>query len=143
MSDRGVLALVAEITTAYCTGNHIAIAELPAFMASVFTALDGLGKVAPPALPLKPAVPIRESVRPDYIVCLEDGKKLKMLKRHLRTAFNLTPDQYRAKWGLRHDYPMVAPSYSMTRSKFALACGLGRGRMTGKPTSLVVAGSDA
>ncbi|MBI3514596.1 MAG: MucR family transcriptional regulator [Proteobacteria bacterium] len=139
MSDRRLLALVANITTAYCTGNHVAIADLPAFMASVFSTLDGLSKVTPPAPPLKPAVPVRESVKPDYIVCLEDGKKLKMLKRHLRTAFNLTPDQYRAKWDLRRDYPMVAPSYSMTRSKLALACGLGRGRITPVPTSAVVA----
>jgi predicted transcriptional regulator len=126
MSDRGLRALAADITAAYCTRNRMAIADVPRFIRSVFGALDRLGEEAP--VVLKPAVAIRDSVKPDYIVCLEDGKKLKLLKGHLRSAFNMTPDQYRAKWGLRSDYPMVAPNYSMTRSKLALACGLGRGR---------------
>jgi predicted transcriptional regulator len=126
MSGRGLLPLVADITAAYCTRNHIAVGDVPAVIKSVFAALDVLGQ-APPPLP-KPAVAIRESIKPDYIVCLEDGRKLKILKGHLRSAFNMTPDQYRAKWGLRSDYPMVAPNYSMTRSRLAVACGLGRSR---------------
>jgi predicted transcriptional regulator len=128
MSDQGLRALAADITVAYCTRNRVAIADVPAFIKSVFTALDRLGEVPPPVL--TPAVAIRDSVKPDYIVCLEDGRKLKLLRGHLRSAFNLTPEQYRAKWGLRSDYPMVAPNYSMTRSKLALVYGLGRGRDT-------------
>ena len=81
----------------------------------------------PPSEPLKPAVPIRKSVTPEFLICLEDGKKLKMLKRHLRSTYNLTPDEYRAKWGLAQDYPMVAPKYAAQRSEFAKKIGLGRG----------------
>ena len=92
------------------------------------------GHVAePPAEPLKPAVPIRKSITPDYLVCLEDGKKLKMLKRHLRSTYGMTPDEYRAKWGLPNDYPMVAPKYAEQRSEFAKKIGLGRG--TGRRTA--------
>lgn len=126
MPDQGLRALAADITAAYCTRNRLAIADVPAFIKSVFTVLSRLGEEAPSVL--SPAVAIRDSVKPDYIVCLEDGRKLKLLRGHLRSAFNMTPDQYRAKWGLRSDYPMVAPNYSTTRSKLALACGLGRGR---------------
>jgi predicted transcriptional regulator len=129
MSGRGLLTLVADITAAYCARNHITAADVPTVIKSVFAALDALGKVPTPVL--EPAVAIRESVRPDYIICLEDGKKLKMLRRHLRSAFNMTPEQYRAKWRLRSDYPMVAPNYSMTRSKLAVAWGLGRTRSRG------------
>jgi predicted transcriptional regulator len=125
MADRELRALAANITAAYCTRNRLAIAEVATFIKSVFAALDRLGQEMP--VELKPAVPIRDSVKPDYIVCLEDGKKLKILRGHLRSSFNMTPDQYRAKWGLRSDYPMVAPNYSMTRSKLAVAYGLGRG----------------
>src|SRR5258706_16483706 len=129
MSDRALLPLVADIIAAYCRRNYIAVADLPTFVTSVFATLDGLGVEPPAAAPRRePAVPIRLSVKPDYLVCLEDGKKLKLLKRHLRTSFALTPDQYRAKWGLRSDYPMVAASYSTTRSKLAVASGFGRGR---------------
>jgi predicted transcriptional regulator len=135
MSDRGLRALVADITAAYCTRNRLAIAEVPAFIKSVFAVLAQLGD-EPPAV-LSPAVAIRDSIKPDYIVCLEDGRKLKLLRGHLRSAFNMTPDQYRTKWGLRSDYPMVAPNYSMTRSKLALACGLGRGRGAEPATALV------
>jgi predicted transcriptional regulator len=126
MSDRGLRALAADITAAYCTRNRLAIAEVPAFIKSIFAVLAQLGDA--PAAVLSPAVAIRDSIKPDYIVCLEDGRKLKLLRGHLRSAFNMTPDQYRTKWGLRSDYPMVAPNYSMTRSRLALACGLGRGR---------------
>jgi predicted transcriptional regulator len=128
MSDRDLRALAADITVAYCTRNRLAIADVPAFITSVFGVLDRLGEAPTPVL--TPAVAIRDSIKPDYIVCLEDGRKLKLLRGHLRSAFNLTPEQYRAKWGLRSDYPMVAPNYSMTRSKLALAYGLGRGRDT-------------
>jgi predicted transcriptional regulator len=129
ISNQALLALVAEITIAYTTRNHPAIIELPLIISSVFDALNS-PSARPPAS-LKPAVPIRGSVRPDYIVCLEDGKKLKLLKGHLRSSFGMTPDQYRAKWGLGADYPMVAPNYSSTRSKLALACGLGKRRDRG------------
>ncbi len=124
MSDRGLLPLVADITAAYCVRNRLAAADVPALITSVFAELDALGK-APPAAP-EPAVAIGDSVQPDYIVCLEDGKKLKMLRRHLRSAFDMTPEQYRAKWRLGRDYPMVAPNYSMTRSKLAIGWRLGR-----------------
>jgi len=137
MSDRDLRALAADITAAYCTRNRVAVADISAFIKSVFTVLDRLGETPPPVL--TPAVAIRDSVKPDYIVCLEDGRKLKLLRGHLRSAFNLTPDQYRAKWGLRSDYPMVAPNYSMTRSKLALACGLGRARGT-EPAPVVPIG---
>jgi predicted transcriptional regulator len=136
MSDRGLLPLVADITAAYCARNHIAAADVPAVVKTVFASLDALGKAPSPVL--KPAVAIRESVRPDYIICLEDGKKLKMLRRHLRSAFNMTPEQYRAKWRLRSDYPMVAPNYSMTRSRLAVTWGLGR---TQRRSAAVAAGT--
>lgn len=137
MSGRGLLPLVADITAAYCARNRIVVDDVPTVIKSVFAALDGLGQ-APPPMP-KPAVAIRESIKPDYIVCLEDGRKLKILKGHLRSAFNMTPDQYRAKWGLRSDYPMVAPNYSMTRSRLALACGLGRSRDAADAKRAIVA----
>jgi len=126
MSGRGLLTLVADITAAFCARNQVAAADVPAVIKAVFGALDALGKTPPPLL--EPAVAIGDSVRPDYIVCLEDGKKLKMLRRHLRSAYDMTPDQYRAKWRLRSDYPMVAPNYSMMRSRLAVGWGLGRVR---------------
>jgi len=96
---------------------------------AVYGSLKGLeGQVMePPAEPAKPAVPIRKSITPDYLICLEDGKKLKMLKRHLRSTYNMTPDEYRTRWGLAPDYPMVAPNYAEQRSAFAKKIGLGRG----------------
>ena len=123
-------------------GGHFAPTEEPVALASdiaallytVHSALIMLGqpnKTEVPA-PLTPAVPIRKSVTPEYIVCLEDGKRLKMLKRHLMTHYNLTPDQYRAKWGLSADYPMVAPNYAAQRSEFAKKIGLGRTSPTTK-----------
>ncbi len=125
MSDQGMLTLVADITAAYCARNQITPADVAALIKSVFAALDALGKQSPPSL-REPAVAISESVQPDYIICLEDGRKLKMLRRHLRSTFNMTPAQYRTKWRLRSDYPMVAPNYSLTRSRMAVAWGLGR-----------------
>ena len=120
-------ALVADIVSAYVTKNNVSVSDLPALIRSVHTSLASLGQpdVAPDPV-LTPAVPIRKSVHPDYIICLEDGKKLKMLKRHLMSSYNLTPDEYRRKWGLPDDYPMVAPTYAKSRSALAIKLGLGR-----------------
>ena len=118
-----------KIVSAYVERNNLAIADLPAFINSVHQSLSKLGQPdsgAAPEVELKPAVPIKKSVFPDHIICLEDGKKLKMLKRHLQSSYGLTPDEYRAKWGLPADYPMVAPNYAKARSDLALQLGLGR-----------------
>jgi predicted transcriptional regulator len=114
-----------RIVAAHVANNPIAAAELPSVIATVHQALAALGPEEAAAKP-KPAVPIKQSVKPEYIVCLDDGKKLKMLKRHLKTAYNMTPDDYRKRWGLPSDYPMVAPNYAATRSKLAKKIGLGR-----------------
>ena len=123
-----LVELSTEIVCAYVSHNAISPSDLPKVIADVHLALKGLrGADAPqPAEELRPAVPVRKSVAPDYIICLEDGKKFKSLKRHLRTHYNLTPEEYREKWGLPADYPMVAPSYSATRSRLAKDNGLGR-----------------
>jgi predicted transcriptional regulator len=127
-SEQDVRRMTAEIVAAFLAANTVQATQLPELIRSVFTALQSLDGQAEeaPAEPLKPAVPIRKSVTRDYIVCLEDGKKLKMLKRHLRTTYNMSPDEYRAKWGLSADYPMVAPAYAERRSEFAKKIGLGR-----------------
>jgi predicted transcriptional regulator len=124
-----LLRMTADVVSAYVSNNTLATGQLADVIQAVYNSLRGLdGQVSePPAEPLKPAVPIRKSVTPDYLVCLEDGKKLKMLKRHLRSTYNLTPDEYRAKWSLPPDYPMVAPKYAEQRSEFAKKIGLGRG----------------
>jgi predicted transcriptional regulator len=122
-----LLALTSKIVSAHLSKNSVATSDVPALIASVHASLVDLGKPGATASErLEPAVPIKKSVTPDYIVCLEDGLHLKMLKRHLRTAYNLTPDQYRSRWGLPHDYPMVAPNYAKQRSKLAKEIGLGR-----------------
>ena len=123
-----LVELSADIVSAYVSNNVVSPADLPRLIADVHGALRGLrGAEAPaPVEDLKPAVPVRKSVAPDYIICLEDGKKFKSLKRHLRTHYNLSPEEYREKWGLPADYPMVAPNYSATRSKLAKDNGLGR-----------------
>ena len=122
-----ILALTAEIVAAHVGNNAVAAAEVGELIQSVFDTLSGLAANEPAtAVELTPAVPIRRSVTDDYIVCLEDGKKLKMLKRHLMTAYGLTPEEYRAKWGLKPDYPMVAPNYSAQRQTLAKQIGLGR-----------------
>lgn len=127
-----LLTLTTEIVSAHVGSNSTS--DVPAFIQTVFNTLSGLStKVAAPA-ELTPAVPIKRSVTDDYIVCLEDGKKLKMLKRHLMTSYDMTLDQYRAKWSLKADYPMVAPSYSAKRGELARKIGLGR-----KPEALKVA----
>ena len=118
------LELITKIVTAYVSNNSVPISELPSLIGSVHDALSGIEDR--PVQSREPAVPIKTSVKPDYIVCLEDGKKLKMLKRHLRTAFDLSPKDYRKKWGLPEDYPMVAPKYAKQRSELAKKIGLGR-----------------
>ena len=127
--DRGdMLRMTTEVVSAYVSNNVLSPAQLPEVIRAVHTALVQLSGAHGEAKqePLKPVVPIKRSVTPEYIVCLEDGKKLKMLKRHLRTTYNMTPDEYRAKWGLPPEYPMVAPNYAAQRSAFAKKIGLGR-----------------
>ena len=123
-----MLALTTKIVAAYVSKNSVPSTELPALIDRVFQSLAGIatGSTAAPEAPLTPAVPVKKSVFADYIVCLEDGKKLKMLKRHLMTSYNLTPDDYRERWGLPPSYPMVAPSYAERRSVLAKSIGLGR-----------------
>ena len=125
-----VLRMAVDIVSAYVSNNTVPASQVPDVINTVYTSLTTLeGRSAESsAEPPKPAVSIRRSINPDYIVCLEDGKKLKMLKRHLRAAYNMTPDEYRAKWGLPADYPMVAPNYAAQRSDFAKKIGLGRKR---------------
>jgi predicted transcriptional regulator len=126
-TDTDFLALTAQIVSAHVGHNSTTTDALPALIKSVHAALTGVGSASTEAAaPLEPAVPIKKSVYPDYIVCLEDGKKLKMLKRHLQTAYGMTPDQYRAKWGLPASYPLVAPNYAEHRSTLAKNIGLGR-----------------
>ena len=122
-----ILALTAEIVSAHVANNPVGQGDMPEFIQSVFGKLTEIatGEDAA-AVELTPAVPIRRSVTDDYIVCLEDGKKLKMLKRHLMTAYGMTPEEYRAKWGLKPDYPMVAPNYAAKRQELAKKIGLGR-----------------
>src|SRR4051794_40248185 len=134
----GIEPLLEETTgiiAAYLGNNHVATSEIPTLIRSIHAALATLGQPAEPEAAARPtpAVPIRKSVTPDYIVCLEDGRKLKMLKRHLRSTYGMTPDEYRAKWKLPADYPMVAPAYAEKRSEFAKAIGLGRSRSEPEP----------
>ena len=126
-----LLALTSEIVSSHVSNNAVNQSDLTTMIESVFTTLEGLSapkEVEEPA-PV-PAVSIRKSVQDEYIVCLEDGKKLKMLKRHLKTAYALTPEEYRKKWGLNHDYPMVAPNYAKKRQQLAKKIGLGRTKRT-------------
>jgi predicted transcriptional regulator len=122
--------LTAEIVSAYVSNNTVPASDIPGLINQVHAALSRVsGKSGDtPAEPLKPAVSLKKSVTPEYIVCLEDGKKFKSLKRHLRTQYNMTPEQYREKWGLGADYPMVAPSYAAARSQLAKQMGLGQQR---------------
>jgi predicted transcriptional regulator len=125
-----LLALTTEIVAAHVSNNTVAVSDLPLLINQVYQSLAGIGKVPVASIerPL-PAVNVKRSVHPDYIICLEDGKKLKMLKRHLKTAYNMSPDDYRERWSLPPDYPMVAPNYARQRSKLAKEIGLGtRGR---------------
>ena len=125
------IQLTANIVSAYVSNNTVSSAEIPALISQVYSALMRVSTdaaVAGPAEPLKPAVSIKRSITPEYLVCLEDGKKFKSLKRHLRTQYQMTPDQYRAKWNLPADYPMVAPNYAAVRSQLAKQMGLGQQR---------------
>lgn len=122
-----LVSMTTEIVAAHTNHNTVAIDQIPALIETVYAGLKGLGaeKAVEPT-PLQPAVPIKKSVFPDYVICLEDGKKLKMLKRHLQTAYGMTPEQYREKWGLPPNYPMTAPNYAAHRSSLAQKIGLGR-----------------
>ena len=125
------IQLTADIVSAYVSGNTVSSAEIPALISQVYSALMRVSTgaaVAAPAEPLTPAFPIKRSITPEYLVCLEDGKKFKSLKRHLRTKYQMTPDQYRAKWNLPASYPMVAPKYAAARSQLAKQMGLGQQR---------------
>ena len=123
-----LVTLTADIVSAHVSNNTIKPEELPKLIAKVFGALDSAGSTPAPQEELTPAVPIRGSVKKDAISCLDCGRKMKMLKRHLRTNYGLSPEEYRAKWGLPSDYPMVAPNYAKQRSEFAKKIGLGRKR---------------
>lgn len=129
ITEEELLRMTADLVAAYVSNNTLPTAQLTEVINAVYGSLKALeGQVAPPQPELlKPAVPIRKSVTPEFLICLEDGKKLKMLKRHLRSTYNMTPDEYRSKWGLSPDYPMVAPNYAERRSEFAKKIGLGRG----------------
>ena len=134
-NEKDLLQLTSSIVSAHVAHNSVTVQDLPGLIREVYQTLANVGTVVPkePERPA-PAVPVKKSVTPDFIVCLEDGKKLKMLKRHLRTTYNMTPEEYRAKWGLAPDYPMVAPNYAAQRSDFAKKIGLGRtgGRSAGR-----------
>jgi len=122
-----LITLTSDIVAAHVSNNDVDVADVPALITNIYAALAGLGEVVEIEAPKpQPAVAIRNSIKPDYIVCLEDGKKLKMLKRYLRTNFNMTPEEYRARWGLPADYPMVAPNYAEKRRDLAEKIGLGR-----------------
>ncbi len=120
-----LLELTTKIVAAHVSHNAIAVTDVPGLISTVHQAIATVGTEEAAPKP-KPAVPIKQSVKSEYIVCLDDGRKLKMLKRHLRTAYNMSPDEYRQKWGLPSDYPMVAPKYAAVRSKLAKKIGLGR-----------------
>ena len=123
-----IIDMTADIVSAYVGNNTVGASDLPDLIQQVHSALNGVTAegAGRPQEPLKPAVSIKKSITPDYLICLEDGKKLKMLKRHLKTAYDMTPDDYRERWGLPSDYPMVAPNYAAQRSEFAKKIGLGR-----------------
>ena len=129
----GLLALTTEIVAAHVSNNTVAVGDLPHLINQVYNSLANIGvSPATPAARPQPATSVKKSVQPDYIVCLEDGKKLKMLKRHLKTSYNMSPEAYRERWGLPADYPMVAPNYARQRSRLAKEIGLGtRARRAG------------
>lgn len=129
--DKGELVeLTADIVSAYVSNNTVVVADLPSLISDVHDALNRASarSAQPVREELKPAVSVKKSVTPDYIICLEDGKKFKSLKRHLRTHYDMSPEEYRDKWGLTHDYPMVAPNYARARSDLAKKMGLGQRR---------------
>lgn len=131
MDDKAeLLEMTVGIVTSYLEGNPVEAGDLAKLIADVYASLDQLGAPPPPEPlpPLEPAVPVKKSITPDYLICLEDGRRFKSLKRHLRTRYGMTPDEYRAKWGLPKDYPMVAPNYAQSRSELAKTMGLGQAR---------------
>ncbi len=124
--EQELLSLTADIVAAHVSNNTVAVDDLPNLISEVYLSLARIGQAAEPEPEkLQPAVPIKRSITPDFLICLEDGKKLKMLKRHLKTAYNMTPAEYRDRWGLPPDYPMVAPNYARQRSRLAKQIGLG------------------
>lgn len=129
-----ILQLTSDIVSSHVSNNPVPTGDLPEFIESVFKTLDVLANEIEEELveELKPAVPIKKSITPEHIICLEDGKKLKMLKRHLKTSYNMTPEEYRERWGLASDYPMVAPNYAAKRQELAKKIGLGRNRAAAK-----------
>lgn len=137
--DTELLSLTADIVSSHVSNNSVAVSDLPSLIANVYASLAAVGTTnEPEKAKQEPAVSVRSSIKPDYIVCLEDGKKLKMLKRHLMTSYGMTPDAYRTKWGLPADYPMVAPNYAERRRSLAIRIGLGNKRSgdgTAKPVS--------
>jgi predicted transcriptional regulator len=150
MEDKAQLVeLTADIAAAYLSANTVPAADLPSLIQTIHAALSGVtsGAPAPASEPQKPAISVKKSITPDYLISLEDGKKYKSLKRHLRTKYNMTPDDYRSKWGLPKDYPMVAPNYAAARSEMARNMGLGQGgrgrKRTGKAASAKAAPAPA
>ncbi|MCZ8035977.1 MAG: MucR family transcriptional regulator [Novosphingobium sp.] len=135
VTNRNLIELAADIVAAFVANNNVTTSDLPGVIASVYSSLIKLGgePEAPPAAPLVPAVSIRKSVTPDAIICLEDGQSFKSMKRHLSSKYGLTPEQYRTKWGLPADYPMVAPAYAEARSALAKSMGLGQQRRKTAP----------
>ncbi|HZC17909.1 MAG TPA: MucR family transcriptional regulator [Caulobacteraceae bacterium] len=130
MDDKSeIIEMTADIVSAYVGNNSVSAGELPSLIQSVHRALAGVsnGTEAVETAPKEPAVPMKRSITPDHLVCLEDGRKFKSLKRHLRTKYNMSPEDYRAKWGLPKEYPMVAPNYAKARSELAKQMGLGQG----------------
>ncbi|MGJ4891148.1 MucR family transcriptional regulator [Bradyrhizobium sp. HKCCYLR20261] len=129
-AGKSFIDLTADIVSAYLSNNPTPAAEIPSLISQVHAALTRVaaGRSEPAPEPARPAVPVKKSIHPDYLVCLEDGKRFKSLRRHLRTQYNMTPEQYRDKWNLPADYPMVAPNYAVTRSQLAKKMGLGQQR---------------
>ncbi|UAJ12746.1 MucR family transcriptional regulator (plasmid) [Polymorphobacter megasporae] len=139
-SNNELLTLTADIVSSHVANNTVALSDLSGLIGNVYAALARLGtQVEPEKIRQEPVVSIRSSIKPDYIVCLEDGKKLKMLKRHLLTSYGMTPDAYRAKWNLPADYPMVAPAYAEQRRSLAIKIGLGRKAPPAPPAPAVEA----
>ena len=127
--NAALLEMTADIVSAYVGNNSVDASELPQLIQNIHAALSQVssGEIEPEPEPQEPAVPVRKSITPDYLICLEDGRKFKSLKRHLRTKYDISPEEYRAKWGLPKDYPMVAPNYAKARSELAKQMGLGQG----------------
>jgi predicted transcriptional regulator len=137
MSEKSeFIELTADIVSAYVGKNSVAAADLPGLIKSIHDAISGVsaGQIEVPVVAQTPAVSVRKSINPDFLICLEDGRRFKSLKRHLRTKYNMSPEDYRAKWGLPKDYPMVSPNYAASRSALAKSMGLGQGgRQAPKP----------